>query len=492
MKSEDPLVLNSIDLMWLFSVDLLNPIEDMKSTIDKLCECEFCEAFLRYKTSKEPGDRDIKIKKNVEDTEKYKEFLNLLCKSDFYTLDIEYLENLSFARFLLKSIKVKFPFSEEFHQCKILLTVSNLGIAVITLWVHIEQDLNSEQIAKLQILPTEDLMPVLFEVPVEILKEVARISVRYKKLYNRTLAKDKKSRLFKYLTFAALIDMLWYSLINVLNDREYKSLTLDKFHSLIKKDMRHDTFYIFPLVIVHSTNPKYEYIDKILDIYPKQFYQILSHIHKFNYNLTNSTVIDEVLKPDITERRDIAYLDALGSALLIFGSENKNDLEKKSIIFEVFIIIEILQIQRIYLGFLTKYLAQPIASYSPRKISIVESYLSKALDFHYCRVTKNDLARKRLDHGKDIMEINEQFMMVEKKIDLLRKAANNFTSIKSSTFQIALALVIGIAPFFYYLSPFNNRILDALYAICITIGIVILITPISRKYWNYLRQKKLK
>ena len=55
MKSEDPLVLNSIDLMWLFSVDLLNPIDDMKLAINKLSECEFCEGFLRHKTSEEPG-----------------------------------------------------------------------------------------------------------------------------------------------------------------------------------------------------------------------------------------------------------------------------------------------------------------------------------------------------------------------------------------------------------------------------------------------------
>jgi len=122
----------------------------------------------------------------------------------------------------------------------------------------------------------------------------------------------------------------------------------------------------------------------------------------------------------------------------------------------------------------------------------MESYLSKALDFHYCSVTKNDLARKRLDHGKEIMEINEQFMMVEKKIDLLGKAANDFTNLKTSFFQIALALIIGITPLFYYLSPFSNRFFDALYAIVITIGVIILFTTLSRTYWNYLRKKELK
>jgi len=281
--------------MWVFSVDLLNPIKDMKSVINEICKCQFTKAYLRYHTSEEQGLRDIQIKKNVKDSEKYSDFLNHLCKIDFSTLDVEYIENLSFARFILKEIKVKFPFSKEFHECKILLTVSNLGIALITLWVHIEQELSTEQIAKLQIIPTEDLMPVLIEIPNEILEEISEISVPIKKLYKKTLAKGEKSRIFKYLNFRVLIEMFWFSLINVLNDRKYKSLSLKGFYFFIKKDVRYDLFNNFPLVIIHSTNPEYEITDELLDVYPKQLYQILSHIYKFDYDLINSAVIDDIL-----------------------------------------------------------------------------------------------------------------------------------------------------------------------------------------------------
>lgn len=90
------------------------------------------------------------------------------------------------------------------------------------------------------------------------------------------------------------------------------------------------------------------------------------------------------------------------------------------------------------------------------------------------------------------MEIDEQFEMVSEKIELLSKASNNFNALKTRFFQFAFALIIGIVPLFYYLSPFNDRKLDSIFAICITIGIVISFTLLSRIYWNYLRRKEFK
>lgn len=218
-------------------------------------------------------------------------------------------------------------------------------------------------------------------------------------------------------------------------------------------------------------------------------------------------MLNDTLKPNLSERRDIAYIDSFGSVLLILSPETEKlienqvgvqknpsviELEYQKIILEGLIIIELLQIQRLYLGFLTQKLTQPIADMSPKEISIMRSYLSNALDMYYGNVTGNSLARKRLEHGEDILEIDEDFKMISKKMELLGDALNSFTTLKTNFFQIALALIFGIVPFFYIFSPpFNIPLWDSISAISITVGIILTFYLLSRWYWKRLKQKEI-
>jgi hypothetical protein len=166
--------------------------------------------------------------------------------------------------------------------------------------------------------------------------------------------------------------------------------------------------------------------------------------------------------------------------------------EYQKLIFESFIIVEILQLQRQYLNFLTQILTRPITDMSPKEISIMRSYLSKALDFYHGNVTGNSLARKRLEHGKDITEIDESFDAVNEKMELLGNALESFNDLRTSFFEIALGLILGIVPMFYILLPFDEPLFNSIAAISITVGIILTFTFLSRLYWKRLKRKEIK
>ena len=312
---------------------------------------------------------------------------------------------------------------------------------------------------------------------------------------------EAKFLLVENVGFGALFNLYWYAIINRIFNLKFKS------KNLLEDKLRYEEYFRLPFVIVNSTEPEFKYSDEFIEKNPRQIYQILSHLDDIDYKWIYSEIMDNVLKPNITERRDVAYLDSLGSFVLVFSSQTKNIIENQikhekefisiesgyqRIIIEALTVLEILQIQRHYIGFLTKKLSRPIADMNPREISIMRSYLSNTLDMYYGNVTGNALSRMRLEHGELIMEIDEDVKMISKKIELLGDALNSFNSLKTSSFQIALALILGIMPLFYYFSPlFNNPIWDSIFAISITVGIIIISWTISKWYWKHLKQKEL-
>lgn len=494
MESEKPIIFKSTDIIWLFSVDLLNRIDNMENVIEKISNCEFCDAILRYHTSEEPGKSGITIKRDIEESQgkKYEELLELICNADFDILDIEYIEKHNFSRFLLKEVEIKFSFSAEYSKCNVLLTISKLGVAIFTIWTNIEENLDSSQIAKLQLLPTENLISTKIKIPLEILKEASIINRDFVKSYEEAISEKKNYYLLEDDAIEVLIHILWFSLINVLQERKHKSKTFEEFHSFIEKDLRYEVICNFPIVIINSTEPTYKNAYEILNNHPRQLYQILSHVYNFDYKMINPGALDNFFKQDLSERLDVAYFDALGSVLLIMSEDTVSSSERLSLSLEVLILIEILQIQRHYIGFITEFLTQPISKMHPREISITQSYLSDALDIYHSNITRDALARKRLERGKDVMEIDEQFEMVKEKIELLGEALNRFSNLRSNFFQIVFAIIIGLIPIYSIFSTFLNPILTLIFTICIITLILTIFYFLSINRFKHLEQKKIK
>ncbi|MHA1310749.1 MAG: hypothetical protein ACTSWR_00090 [Candidatus Helarchaeota archaeon] len=502
MDEETPIKFKSIDLIWMFTVDLIHPIKNLNEAINRIAASKYCDGSLNYYTAEDriKGIGELKIYCQDDSRKDYcNKLLDLFLNTDFYTLDEDYLEARSFVRFILKDIKLKFPFYEKFFNVQVLLTVSSLGIGVFSFWASIDEGIDSKTIARLQILPMEETGNISAELPIELLEELSILDSDYKAVYEKRKAQNKNVFRLKEINFEAIIGYYWYTIINRLYNFKFKS------QSEISDQLRCESYCVFPIVLIHSK--EYKYADELIKEKPKQLYQILSHMYNIDYTLILSDILDEFLTPNITERRDIAYLDALGSVLLIFGSETKKIIKKQmkydnkivsveseyqKMIIEAFIIIEILQIQRQYFNFLTQILTRPIAEMSPKEISIIRSYLSKALDMYHGNVTGNSLARKRMNHGKDIMEIDESFDMVNEKMELLGDALSSFNDLRTSFFEIALGLILGIVPLFYIFSPFQDSIMNSIFAITITISIILIFTLLSRWYWRNIKRKEIK
>ena len=86
----------------------------------------------------------------------------------------------------------------------------------------------------------------------------------------------------------------------------------------------------------------------------------------------------------------------------------------------------------------------PISKVKPRKLASIRSYLSKTLDYYYGNVTGNSLARRRLEHGEEILEIRENFKLVNKKLELVGEALKSFANSQTIALQLTFALIIGI------------------------------------------------
>jgi hypothetical protein len=502
MDNEPLKSFKNVELIWLFAVDLIKPIYKMDITIDNITKCSFCEGMLRYYTPNErvKGIGEINIYCNDKNEEKNcKDKLQLFMDTDFLTLDEDYLEASSYLRFLLRGPKIKFPMGEKYYDVQVIFTLSSLGIGIFSFWADFDIEIDSKELAKLQISPLLETRDLAADLPIEILKELSHLDRDYKSVYEKLRNKGKKFLNLKTTSFEELIGFYWNTIINRLFNLKYKSQTE------ITNNLRSESYCVFPMVVIHSD--EYEYADDFIKENPKQLYQILSHMHNIDHNLIYSNVLNEVIEPNITERRDIAYLDALGSVVLIFGSKTKDIIknqmkfdakiisvkrEYQKLIFESFIIVEILQLQRQYLNFLTQILTRPITDMSPKEISIMRSYLSKALDFYHGNVTGNSLARKRLEHGKDITEIDESFDAVNEKMELLGNALESFNDLRTSFFEIALGLILGIVPMFYILLPFDEPLFNSIAAISITVGIILTFTFLSRLYWKRLKRKEIK
>ncbi|MHA1270134.1 MAG: hypothetical protein ACTSPY_10140 [Candidatus Helarchaeota archaeon] len=501
-EKETPLEFKKIDLIWMFTVDLIKPIKNLTESVKKISKYTLCKGSLNYYESvdRAKGLGNIEIYcENDEEKKECDELLNIYMKTDFMNLDEDYLESKSYIRYILKGIKIKFPFSDTFYQTDILLTVSNLGIGVFSFWVSIDEKLDSRTLANLQILPLSETRELSVILPIELLEELSILDKDFIPVYKKKIDQKKDTFKLKKTNFEEIIGFYWYTLVNRLYDLKFKS------QLEVSSQLRCESYCVFPMVIIHSDT--YQYAEDLIKENPRQLYQILSHMFSIDYNLIYSGALEEFLTPNITERRDIAYLDSLGSVVIIFGSETKKiikrqmefdktitsiEMKYKMEVIEAFIIVEILQIQRQYLNLLTQILTRPVAEMSPREISIMRSYLSKALDMYHGNVTGNSLARKRMEHGKDIMEIDESFEMVSEKMELLGEALSSFNELRTSFFEIALGLILGIVPLFYIFSPFQDSILDSIFAISITIGIIIIFLFSSRWYWHHIKTRDIK
>ena len=503
MDDENQIKFNSVDLMWLFSVDLSKRVKDMDGAIQNIYDCDLCEGVLKYYTPEERNYNDeigiVEIK-TVDDIKRqeYSKLLYMLLTTDFLNLDEEFFEGKNYARFILKDFRLKIPILKEFYDCKVLLTISKLGIAVFTFWIHIEEELNSKDIAKLQLIPLFEDEKITAKIPIELVKENGYINQKFLNVFKLEEAKGNKYTLIEDVRVGAILNVYWYAIVNRISNLEFKST------SSLEEKLRYESYYVLPFVIIRSTIPQYKYADEIIKDNPRQIYQILSQTYDFDYQYINLDTIGKVFEHNLTIRRDIAYFNDFDSVLLIFSSSLKNNiktqqrvtplsigLEYQRVILEAFVILEILQVQRLYFGLLTKKLNRPIANMNPKQISMMRSYLTKVLDMYFGNVARNSLAIKRLEYGRNIFKIEEEFEILNQKMKLLGKAIDSFTELKNSFFQVAFALILGIVPLFYIFSPFTTPILDALFPIFITVGIVIFFYLSARFYWNHLKKKEI-
>lgn len=156
---ESPIIFKSIDIMWIFTWDLLIPISfEVDLVSEKIFNSNFCKAFLRKKSSNSGYEMRTKNGNNVD----IKELLELFSSVESDILDFDYLEEENFSRYLLEGFRIKIPWSNKFYDSKVLLTISNLGIphlaplslkASFTFWIPIEEELSSTRIADLESLP---------------------------------------------------------------------------------------------------------------------------------------------------------------------------------------------------------------------------------------------------------------------------------------------------------------------------------------------------
>lgn len=492
MVEETSIKFKKIDMIWQFTVDILDLKYNMKKLARKVSDSKLVCAYVRPHTAEEQlnGQIETGFRKDMNASVKSK--IDLLLKeiyeSDFNTLDKEYLEAQNFTRFLLKSIKIRLPFNEKMFDCDIVLTITKLGIAVFNFWVHIDVELNSNQIAELQLLPTKEV-EIVVEIPRELLFELKNMSEKYLKYYEKT-SKIKPSILLS-MDFEVLIFLYWCSLINILNNRSFKSKYLEDFEIIKNKKYRYEARYIFPLVIVKITEPAYSSTEDMIQQHPKQLYQILSHLDKIDYNIIRLSSTVDFLEPNLSERQDIAFLNSTGSVLLLFGSETQ---EIRRHLLEAFCIIEIIQIQRYFFGFLISKLNQPFKKINVRKISIMRSYFSTGLNMYYTKLTANSLASKRLSNGKRIMELDDSYEMLNNKIDLLGEALQSFSQLKNSVFEITVAAILGFLSVFFIFLPSDNDIINLIFGtilLCITAGSLLGFFIVSKFVWKWLKSKKI-
>ena len=488
-NTEEPIKFIKTDVAWLFSADLTKEIEEEEfgKVKKRVHDCSFCEGSLKYYTpnEKDPekpiGAVDIKNNDSRGDNEK---IFNLLMKREKITFNDDYLEGENYTRFILKKMKIKLPTMMHFQECKVILTISKLGIAVFSFWITIESELNSKEITEIELIPLLD-QKISVKLPIEVLKEVGKFHMDASEV-----SKEFKEPYFplRNISFGAIFNLYWLSILNTVWGYKYKS------KEEILGDLRYEPYNVFPFVAVHSTDKEYRFCDDLIKNHKKQIYQILLNMVNVDYDLIRSESLYQDIKPNsdqiyytnISSRKDLAYLNSLGAILMIFGSEKFEDYLEHEL--DGFLIAEVLLIEREFFGVITKYLSMPISKVKPRTLASIRSYLSKALDYYYGNVTGNSLARRRLEHGEEKLEIRENFKLVEKKIELVGEALNSYANSQTIALQLTFALILGIVGTLRL--PFGD-----LYNFLIILGgILLLITLIYYGFewrWRRLRGKSL-
>jgi hypothetical protein len=488
-NAEEPIKFIKTDLAWLFSADLTKEIkeEEFDKVKKRVYDCSFCEGSLKYYTpnEKDPekpiGAVDIK---NNDSREEYEKLLNLLMKREKITFNDDYLEGENYTRFILKKIKIKLPKMTNFQECKVLLTISKLGIVAFSFWITIESELNSKEITEIELIPLLD-QKISVKLPIEVLKEVGKFNIDASEV-----SKEFKEPYFpiQNISFGAIFNLYWLSILNTVWGYKYKS------KEEILGDLRYEPYTVFPFVAIHSTDKEYRFCDDLIKNHKKQIIQILMNMLNVDYELIRPESLyqdigpnsDQIYHANISSRKDLAYLNSLGAILMIFGSEKFEDFMEQEL--DGFLIAEVLLIEREFFGVITKYLSMPISKVKPRTLASIRSYLSKALDYYYGNITGNSLARRRLEHGEEILEIRENFKLVEKKIELVGEALDSYANSQTIALQLAIALILGIVGTLKL--PFNDFV-----NFFISLGgIFLLITLIYYGFewrWRRVRGKSL-
>lgn len=285
------------------------------------------------------------------------------------------------------------------------------------------------------------------------------------------MERDEKI-LLEEISLNSLSFIYWNILNNVLTNYKYKNVVWNKY-SLPYSN-------IFPFLIIKSTNKNYRDADDMIREHAGQLYQILLRDSSIDYSSVTSEAKNDALFPNITERRDVGFISSREAAILILTG---NKLNSKRITLEALIILEIVQFQKHFNLGLIETIQK--AYFSKVKLKIVNElryYLSIARKIYEQNIAIDLIAKKRLDHGKDMLEIDNDFQKADKSMERLSEVLNNFYSLRTNFYQIALAVILGVVPTFTVLLPLLP-ILQVISAIGITFGIILIFYLLSGVYW---------
>ncbi|MEX2737571.1 MAG: hypothetical protein Q6356_000685 [Candidatus Wukongarchaeota archaeon] len=508
-QGEDKLVFSRSKIIWQVTFDLGSSIEDIKPAAKNLYDSPICRGLLSYlpPERRDEGVGEIQIKGIQEGGESQEikddtyEHLEAFQKSDFLYLDEEYFESGQYARLRLQGIKILVLGFENYADVDVYVTLNRYGVAVLSFWMDIEEPVTSRKLAELQIIPSVEEETLNIKAPIQLIEEYSNLNKELTKVVEAMKEKGKKSINMKNKSFSELV---WYyvsSVINRVNKMRFSS------SEKLSKSLRYEPYIIYPYVVVLTEVEDKENAIEIVDSHPKQFYQIMAHMKDVEYNVINDDITEDLLRPNISERSDIAYLSTIGSTILLLSKKSQEILAEKakengtSVEYETlleiipgFSTLELLQIQRFLLRFLDFFLTRKnIADMGSGEIMVLKEFMGQALDeFYTIKIVGHRMTHLRLEHGKETMLINNMFQSIMDKLELLDSAIESYEQIRSNFFQIALTVMLGVVSSVLILSPFEKDLYNSILSLVIT-GIITGTAYFgSDIYWRKMHQRARK
>jgi hypothetical protein len=366
-------------------------------------------------------------------------------------VDPSYLEQKKSALLKLADLKVKI-IDDELRElndrelaCELYLLLHNIGIAVVTVWIHLDNvSLSIDQIIKV----------------IKMMTEKFRDAKCFIKKSTNILSQD--TNLYHYITNSIVVPLQ----AAIIFKNEYGGLdkALDEWKERkiagrdLRKKLRYKGIRVYSMVFIKKYNCSCKTLKEVVKKHSKELVGILTGSDEWKQY--RESTAENMLKIDLSLTKDIAFFMIPDHFLGIF-SPSLNDYckpyEEGDYISreEDFIVpIELAVLMEMMISAYYFYLTEKMEMYSernapPSEIVLLRKEIEEGLDEYYNIVTIEEPAITIIKHAREILRISEGVQAIKERLSVLdhyiRTRYEEEVTRKQEILTILLC-VVGIPP----------------------------------------------